>query len=108
MLLKFQTLFPSIVEVLYLVESENHVLVSAIFVTRLSYGVLLSLLGERERAHLVVQPARNSYVRTCDWVTLTVISILPSRVMSRACAQSLCHVCAPDFVSFFCTVSFAS
>ena len=43
MLLKFQTLSPSIIEVLYLVESENYVLVSAIFVARLSYGVLLSL-----------------------------------------------------------------
>ena len=25
----------------------------------------------------------------------------PSRVTNRACAQSLCHVCAPDFVSFY-------
>ena len=47
------------------------------------------LLGERERAHLVVQPARKFYIYTCDRVILTVISISPSRVTSRACAQSL-------------------
>ena len=35
------------------------------------------------------------YTCTCDRVTLTVISISPSRVTSRACAQSHCHVCAP-------------
>ena len=32
------------------------------------------------------------YIYTCDRVTLTVISISPSRVTSRACAQSLCSL----------------
>ena len=67
--------------------------------TTVSYH-LPPLRGSRD-VIIVVQPARNFYirtcVRTCDQVTLTVISISPSRVTSRACAQSLCHVCAPDF-----------